>query len=105
MTTVGDLAVIRFAAVQPRRRDRSFKTAEQVEERGVLGEWEFFSRYSGQVGIAQRMAQSRTLTHKSERQGCSKEGGDKVGRYTSSESGRIVAAVSLVVHLLEFINC
>ena len=51
------------------------------------------------------MAQSRTLTHKSERQGCSKEGGDKVGRYTSSESGRIVAAMSLVVHLLEFINC
>ena len=39
MTTVGDLAVIRFAAVQPRRRDRSFKTAEQVEERGVLGEF------------------------------------------------------------------
>ena len=48
-------------------------------------DWEFFSGHSG-VGMARRMAQNGAPTHEIERQGCWKQGGGMVGRYTRGET-------------------
>ena len=51
-----------------------------------LENWEFFSGYSGRVGMARRMAQNGAPTHEIERQGRWKQGGGMVGRYTRGET-------------------
>ena len=54
-----------------------------------LSDWEFFSGHSGhsgRVGMARRMARNGAHTHEIERQGCWKQGGGMVGRYTRGES-------------------
>ena len=51
-----------------------------------LADWEFFSGYSGRVGMARRMAENGAPTHEIERQGRWKQGGGMVGRYTRGES-------------------
>ena len=51
-----------------------------------LADWDFFSGHSGRVGMAHRMAQNGAPTHEIERQGCWKQGGGMVGRYTRGET-------------------
>ena len=54
-----------------------------IGQAASLAGWEFFS---GRVGMARCMAQNGAPTHEIERQGCWKQGGGMVGRYTRGES-------------------
>ena len=62
------------------------RRVKAIAKAARLPDWELFSGHSGRVGMARRMAQNGAPTHEIERQGCGKQGGGMVGRYTRGES-------------------
>ena len=76
----GDEKVFGFSESQIARRVKTVAKAAGLEH------WEFFSGHSGRVGKARRVAQNGAPTHEIEHQGCWRQGGGMVGRYTRGES-------------------
>ena len=62
------------------------RRVKAIAKAAGLADWESFSGHSGRVGMARRMPRTAPPTHEIERQGCWKQDGGMVGRYTRGES-------------------